>query len=274
MEIIRSFIIGGVQGISEFLPISSSGHLVLIPYVFKWDYNGLSFDVALHFGTVIALVAYFWKDWMRIIKSGVWSKESGDKSDTGTQYPKNLLWQIIVATIPAAIVGFLANDFIDKTFHSSDKLGMLVIAINLALFGLILWYIDRTSKKSLEIKNITYKKSFMVGLAQTLALIPGVSRSGITITMSRALGLNRESAARFSFLLATPAMVGAFILKFKDISANDMNPVFIVGVISSTIFSFLAIRFLLNYLKKSDFSIFVWYRIVLAISILGIYMLR
>ena len=274
MEIIRSFIIGGVQGISEFLPISSSGHLVLIPYIFKWDYNGLSFDVALHFGTVIALVAYFWRDWMRIIKLGFGGKELEDKSTENIQYPKNLLWQIIVASVPAAIVGVLANDFIDRAFHSSSSLGMLVIAINLALFGVILWFVDQRSKKSTKIKDITYKESIWVGLAQSLALIPGVSRSGITITTSRALGLNRESAARFSFLLATPAMVGAFILKFKDISANDMNPVFIVGVISSTIFSFLAIRFLLNYLKKSDFSVFVWYRIVLAISILGIYILR
>lgn len=269
MEIIRSIIIGGIQGISEFLPISSSGHLVLIPYIFKWDYNGLSFDVALHFGTVIAMLVYFWSDWMEILR-GAFNKSK--KIDS--KYPKGLLWQIILATIPAAIVGFLFNDYIDKTFHSNSSLGMLVIAFNLAFFGLILWFIDSKSKKTLEIKNVTFANSFMVGLAQTLALMPGVSRSGITITTSRALGLNRESAARFSFLLATPAMVGAFLLKFKDIGANDLNPIFIVGVISSTIFSFLAIRFLLNYLKKSDFSIFVWYRILLAIAIFGIYFAR
>jgi len=284
MEIIRSIFIGVIQGISEFLPISSSGHLVLIPYVFKWDYNGLSFDVALHFGTVIAMLVYFWSDWVEIITNAIinlkfkiykFTRNKNVKCKLKTEkYPSNLFWQIIVATIPAAIVGFFLNDYIDKTFHSNSGLGMLIIALNLTFFGLVLWYVDSRSKKTLEIKNVTFANSFMVGLAQTLALMPGVSRSGITITTSRALGLSRESAARFSFMLATPAMVGAFLLKIKDISANDLNPIFIVGVISSTIFSFLAIRFLLNYLKKENFSVFVWYRILLAVIIFGIYLWR
>lgn len=275
MEIIQSIIIGGIQGISEFVPISSSGHLVLIPYIFKWNYNGLTFDVALHFGTAIALLAYFWKDWIKIIKSAVSSQQSVDSSTTNKQpqtaeYPQNLLWQILLASIPAAIIGFLFNDIIDKTFHSSSSTGMIVIALNLAVFGIILWLTDQYSKKTLLIKQVSYKKSFLVGLSQALALIPGVSRSGITITTGLAMGLKREDSARLSFLLSTPAMVGAFIYSIKDLSLNDINSVFVVGVVSSTIFSFFAIRFLLDYLKKSNFSVFVWYRIILAIVIIGI----
>lgn len=295
MEIIQSIIIGGIQGISEFLPISSSGHLVLIPYIFKWNYNGLTFDVALHFGTAIALVAYFWKDWKSIIANAIInlkfknqnsklienSKIKNENSrfklehvTESEEYPANLLWQILLASIPAAIIGFIFNDIIDKTFHSSSSLGMIVIALNLAVFGIILWLTDQYSKKTLLINQVSYKKSFLVGLTQALALIPGVSRSGITITTGLALGLKREDSARLSFLLSTPAMVGAFIYSIKDLSLNDINSVFVVGVISSTIFSFFAIRFLLDYLKKSNFSVFVWYRIILAIMIFGIYLYR
>lgn len=263
MEILRSIIIGGIQGISEFFPISSSGHLVLIPYIFKWNYQGLSFDVALHFGTVLAIIAFFWREWIDIIKSAFTKKQSS------FNFPKNIFWQIVVASIPAAIFGLLVNKIVEKYFHSP-----ILIAINLIVFGVILWLADKFAQKKIEIKNIKYPASFIVGCAQALALVPGVSRSGITMTASRYLGLDRESATKFSFLLATPAMLGAFLLEFKDIRGNDLNPIFIFGTIASTIFGFLAIKYLLQYLKNHDYKIFVWYRIIIALVVMTIYFLK
>jgi len=291
IEIFRSLIIGAVQGITEFLPISSSGHLVLVPYIFGWDYKGLSFDIALHFGTVIAIVAFFWKDWMNIIKSAVESCHSELVSEShhnekilkpqacrhGMQvqddkvviFPKNLLWQIIIATIPAAIVGYLISGYVESTFHSP-----ILLASNLVVFGVVLYLVDRFAKKSSQISNIGYKQSFSVGLAQCLALVPGVSRSGITMIASRSLGLNRENAARFSFLLGTPAMIGAFVFDIKDLPLSGINLPFILGVVSSTFFGFIAIKYLLQYLKRGSFSVFMWYRIALAIVVLSIYFVR
>ena len=288
IEIIQSIIIGGVQGISEFLPISSSGHLVLIPYVFKWNYNGLSFDIALHFGTLIAIVVYFWKDWVSIIASAINSRQlkpndkmpndqvinnklmGNGKWEMGNSlYPPNLLWQILVASIPAAILGLLLDDYVEEYFHSP-----LFIAANLSIFGILLWLVDKYSKRSKNISTIGYKQSLLIGCAQAVALFPGVSRSGITMTAARAIGLNRKNAARFSFLLATPAMTGAFLISAKDIVGQDLNLVFLSGVIASTIFGFFAIKYLLKYLEKGSFSVFVWYRIALAIIIVAVYFLR
>lgn len=268
-ETIHSTILGIIQGITEFLPISSSGHLVVIPYIFKWKDNGLSFDVALHLGTTIAIIGYFWKDWVNIVAKAFGKKnvlENKDEDD----YPSNFLWQIIVATIPAAILGMILDKAAEKYFHSS----IIMISINLIVFGVILWAVDKYLKKDRRTDAISYKQSFLVGLSQSLALVPGISRSGITMIASRSLGLDREKAARFSFLLATPATLGAFIFKLKDLGPNDLNSIFISGVISSTIFGFLAIKYLLQYLKRGSFSVFMWYRIALAIVVLSIYFAR
>lgn len=296
-EILQSLIIGAIQGITEFLPISSSAHLVLAPYIFGWDYKGLNFDVALHLGTVIAILFYFWKDWTILITEAISNlkfKISNLKSISNDKlgndklmeidqpaspaggwkmenrvYPPNLLWQIIIATIPAAIVGYLISDYVESTLHSP-----ILLASNLIIFGIILYLVDRLTKKSEKILNISYKQSFLVGLAQSLALVPGISRSGITMIAGRSLGLSRESAARFSFLLGTPAMLGAFVFELKNLSFDNINAPFIFGVISSTVFGFLAIKYLLEYLKRGNFSVFMWYRILLATVVLIIYFMR
>lgn len=271
--------LGAIQGLTEFLPISSSGHLILVPWLFKWKESGLSFDIALHLGTVIAIVAYFWKDWLEIItnaisrKSGVGSRENKPisalplTSHTLPSYPKNFLWQIVVATIPAAVLGYIFDELTENFFRSN----IVLISLNLIVFGLLLWLTDKYARKSQKPGEITYKQSFLIGLSQAIALIPGVSRSGITMTTSRAIGLKREEAACFSFLLATPTMVGAFLFKLKDIVANDLNLAFFLGVLSSAIFGLLTIKYLLQYLKRGNFSVFVWYRIILAVLILAIY---
>ena len=254
ISIFHSIVLGAVQGLTEFLPISSSGHLVLLPDFFGWSYQGLSFDVALHAGTALALIIFFWKDWVNIIKSA-FSKGQNNKNE----FPKNILWQILVATIPAGILGLLIDKYIENHFHS-----VVFIAFNFAFFGWLLWYTDRKAKNNTEPQKLTYKKSFLIGLSQSIALIPGVSRSGITLTASRWLGLPREEAARFSFILSTPIIIGAFLVKLPSMSGEDIHLSFWLGIVTATVFGLLAIKFLLNYLKKSDFSVFLWYRLGIA----------
>lgn len=263
IEVFRSFFIGAVQGISEFLPISSSGHLVLVPYIFNWQYDGLAFDVALHFGTVIAIIAFFWSDWINIIANAFNKKRYQEGIET---YPSNLLWQIAVASIPVAILGVVLNDYVEKYLHSP-----LLIAFDLIFFGIVLWLADKYSKKNNELSAISYNHSFWIGISQALALVPGVSRSGITMTAGRLGGLTKKDAARFAFLLATPAMLGAFVFKLKDIALSAVDLPFVVGVIASALFGFLAIKFLLKYLEKGSFVIFVWYRIIVATIVLFLY---
>jgi undecaprenyl-diphosphatase len=282
MMTIQALILGAIQGLTEFLPISSSGHLVLIPYFFKWNYEGLSFDVALHAGTAVALLASFWKDWLSIIKNIFPSGAGGGKSsplpfrgggesgfDDPKRYSRNFFWQILFASIPALIVGLAIDKYAEKYLHS-----IIFIAFNLSFFGWLLWYADKKSRTGLEPGKITFGKAFIVGLFQSVALVPGVSRSGITITASRFIGLPREAAARFSFLLATPAIVGAFALKLPGIIETGVGPAFWLGVAGAAVFGFLAIKFLLIYLKKSDFSVFLWYRLSLAIFAVIVYFTR
>lgn len=268
MNILQSIVLGIIQGITEFLPISSSGHLVVVPYILNWDYQGKAFDVALHAGTAIAVVAFFWQDWVDIIKKAFAKKAKIDNREI-KKYPDNILWQILIASIPAAIVGLIIEKYAGQYLES-----IVFITINIVIFGFLLWYSDKKSKSDLQLQKINYKSSFFVGLAQSIALVPGVSRSGITLTASRSIGIPRGEAARFSFLLATPAIVGAFLMKLTEIERNGINLTFWFGVLSSTIFGLLAIKFLLNYLKKSDFSLFLWYRIVVAILIITIYLSR
>ncbi|MEI7792437.1 MAG: undecaprenyl-diphosphate phosphatase [Candidatus Berkelbacteria bacterium] len=273
IDIIHSLITGVIQGVTEFLPISSSAHLVLLPYIFGWKYQGLILDVALHFGTVIALLAFFWRDWVAIFQQLFRvkgrKKEIIDSLHTEFELPKNFFWQIILATIPAGMAGYLLQDKVERYFHSP-----MLIAINLGIFGLALWLVDYKAKQDEKIEKITFKQSFFIGIAQCLALVPGVSRSGITMLASRGAGLNRSDAARFSFLLGTPAMIGAFALEIRKIDVSSLNFAFILSVAASAIAGFLAIKYLLNYLKKADFRFFAYYRLVLAIIVIIISILR
>jgi len=264
----HAILLGALQGLTEFLPISSSGHLVLVPYIFNWNYQGIAFDVALHAGTAIAIVLFFWQDWISIIRKALF-KNAKVTDQNVARYPDNLLWQIIVAAVPAGIIGMLIAKIVESTLHS-----VLLIAFNLVFFGLLLWYIDRKAKSDLKPQELTYGKSLLIGLSQSIALIPGVSRSGITLTACRWIGLEREEAARFSFLLATPTIVGAFIIKLPSIIGESLGASFWFGILASTIFGILAIKFLLNYLKKSDLSLFLWYRLVLALLVVAFYIWR
>lgn len=268
MEFLQSIILSTIQGIAEFLPISSSAHLVLIPYLFGWDYKGLGFDVALHFGTALAVVIYFWRDWRYIILTALSSKErQAENAMANPSYlPPNILWQIIIATIPAGIAGYLLAGHVEEWFHSP-----LLIAINLAVFGVILWQVDKRARDTKKFPDIKWKDSLTIGLAQCLALIPGVSRSGITIVASRGLGLRRPDAAKFSFLLGTPAMVGAFLVEAKDIAAN-LSFGFFFSVILTTVVGYFAIKYLLKFLSKNSMAPFAYYRFMLAAIIIVVYL--
>ncbi len=268
MTIFHSIILGSLQGLTEFLPISSSGHLVLVPYIFNWNYQGKAFDVALHAGTAFAIIVFFWRDWWDIFRKA-FSKKARIADESIKKYPDNILWQIMVASIPAVIIGLLLEKFAESYLDS-----VLFVTLNLALFGILLWYVDKKSKSDLTPQKLTYKKSLLIGLFQSISLIPGVSRSGITLTAARWIGMPRAEAARFSFLLATPTIVGAFLMKLATIEEGGFDVVFWLGVIASTLFGLLAIKFLLDYLKKSDLSVFMWYRIAAAVVILGIYFSR
>lgn len=225
------------------------------------------FDVALHFGTTIAVLAFFWSDWMKIFQSAFTKKHDHN-------YPKNLLWQIVIGSIPALIGALLLERLVENFFHGGSTSALIFIAVDVAIFGLILWLVDRYAKINLDLKKVKFGQSFLVGLVQTLALIPGVSRSGATIIASRAIGLKREDAARFSFLLGTPATLGAFLFELRKTDPSMFNLTFFAGVAASAAAGFFAIRYLLVYLQKADFRIFVVYRFILAAIVLSIIAIR
>ncbi|MGA2774997.1 MAG: undecaprenyl-diphosphate phosphatase [Candidatus Omnitrophota bacterium] len=250
MPVSHAVILGIIQGLTEVLPISSSAHLFLFPWFFKWHYQGLSFDVALHVGTALAFMIYFFKDWMSIIT-----------------HKKNLFWYIIIATLPAALVGLLLEKKAETVFRSP-----LLVAMMLAVFGVILWLADNFGKKERPIEEMDFRTVFTIGLAQTVALIPGVSRSGITITTGLFKGLTRQAAARFSFLLATPIVVAAGALKLSKLHISDLTPAFWSGILFSALSGFAGIYFLLKFVRNSSLKVFVYYRILLAVAILIFYL--
>lgn len=254
MEIYQALILGIVQGLTELLPISSSAHLTIIPWIFNWNIPE-AFDVALHFGTLLAIVLYFFKDWMELIKGGYKYVVKKEKTVQGRMF-----WYIVLATIPGGIVGYLLDHFLNGVLNRP-----IIIAIALIVMGIILYVVDKNAKSKVKYEEMTLKQTFLIGVSQALAFIPGVSRSGITITTARAMGVTREAAAKYTFLLSTPIVFAATVLKFKDFV---FNLPFIVGVVSSFIVGLLVIKFLLKYLQKGSFKAFAIYRVIAGIVIM------
>lgn len=258
MTILQAIVYGIIQGIGEFLPISSSAHLIVAPWLFGWKDPGLAFDVALHLGTLIAVVVFFWKDWISLSKAGL--------KGTNTLKGK-LFWFIIIATIPGAVIGKLFEKKAETAFRNPALIGTMLI-----LMGIVMYIVDRIGRKELKINNIGFFRSFIIGISQAVAIIPGVSRSGITMSTGVLLGLTRESAARFSFLLSTPIILGAGLLKIKDLMHTQINVMpFLVGILTSAIIGLLSIKLLLEYLKTKGFGVFVFYRIVLGVLLILLY---
>ena len=265
MDILEILILGFVQGIAEFLPISSSAHLIIFRDIFGIGAGmssnmELTFDIALHFGTLLAIGVFFFQDFIKMIQKGF---TKGIKDADG-----KILWYLVAATIPAAIVGVLFEDAIENVVRSN----YVIIAIALAVMGVIIYFADKFSKETKTIQKMTLKDAIIVGCSQVFALIPGFSRSGTTIAAGRVLGLDRESAAKFSFFLSAPVVLGAVCLQlikgtaFSVIAANLGT--FILGILVSFVIGLLCIKYLLKYLQKHNFKIFMIYRVVLAAVVL------
>ena len=264
MEIYQAIILGIVQGLTELLPISSSAHLNLIPIIFNWNVPE-SFDVALHFGTLLAIGIFFFKDWIELIIGGFKKVFKKEDSTQGRMF-----WYIVAATIPGGIIGFIldkyAEDFLTKP---------LIIAIALIVMGIILYLVDKNAKSETEYENMTFKQTFLIGLSQALAFIPGVSRSGITMTTGRLMGVKRESTAKYSFMLSAPIVLAATVFKLGDfieyftIASTTGIIAFILGVLVSFVVGIIVIKFLLNYLKKESFKIFAIYRVIIGLLVIA-----
>jgi undecaprenyl-diphosphatase len=248
--------LGVVQGLSEFLPISSSAHLILVPWAAGWSDPGLAFDVALHLGTLLALLAYFWKDWFSLAKDAL--VEPGE----------SLLLKLAWGTLPAAVVGLAFKHQIETALRAP-----WIGAVLLAGFGLLLGYAERQSSKTLETGAVSWNQALAVGAAQALALMPGVSRSGVTMTAALLLGMNSAAAARFSFLLATPAMFGAGLVEGRHILKlhETIGAPFFAAILTSAVVGAAVIHYFLAYLKRRSLKPFVVYRVLLGASILLLY---
>ena len=260
MDVFKAIILGIIQGIAEFLPISSSAHLIIFPYLFGWEESGLAFDIALHFGTMMAVLAVFFKDWWKLFVGAFTDIKNKKKSNDGKMF-----WYLVVATIPAVIAGLLLDDVIETVVRGN----LWIIASCLAIMGMLIFIGDKWAskhyKKETKFEDITLKQSIIVGVSQAFAIIPGFSRSGTTILGGRLLGISKEAITKFTFLLSVPVICGATILKVGDLVFTKEV---IIGVISSFAAGLLTIKFLLNYIKKHDFSVFAFYRVILSIIVL------
>lgn len=267
MTILQSIILGIVQGLTELLPISSSAHLNLIPWILNWtsspEFNKAfeAFDVALHSGTLLAILIFFFKDWIKLIIGGFNQVVKKERTPEGKMF-----WYIVLATIPGGAIGFLLDHFLEGYLEKP-----IIIAIALIVMGIILYLVDKNCKSETEYEHMSLKQTFLIGLSQCLAFIPGVSRSGVTMTAGRAMGVKRESAAKYSFMLSAPIVFAATIYKLKDFV---LSIPFIIGVFTSFVVGIFVIKFLLEYLKKGNFKIFAIYRVIIGLFVIGICLFR
>ncbi len=267
MSTFQSFVLGLVQGLTEFLPVSSSAHLELTRWFLGWPDPGLAFDVFLHGGTLVALLVYFFQDWWQLTKAGL---ASLIERKIGFDRDRLVFWLLVLGTIPGALAGVAFEHKIEASFHGAP----LLIAVNLAALGFLLYWVDGKYASLRNFEELGSKDAFWIGIAQAFAIFPGVSRSGSTITMGRLRGLSREAAARFSFLLATPITAGAVLHKLPEVrhlaAAGTLQwGSLITGFIMATIAGLLTIHLLLQYLRFADFRVFAWYRVLLAGGVVG-----
>lgn len=254
-----------IQGIAEFLPISSSAHLIIFRDLFSIGKDVISqdleltFDIALHFGTALAIIVYFFKDFWNMFVKG-FTKGINDKNG-------KIMWYIIAATIPAAVVGVLFEDVIDSVIRTKYWL----IALALIIMGVIIYFVDKKMPRNKDVSSMTLKDALVIGFSQVFALIPGFSRSGTTIAAGRLLHLEREDAAKFSFYLSAPVVLGAVLLEVIKVDLTiilDNILMFFVGIMVSFFIGVICIKFLLKYLKSNDFKLFMWYRLALGVIVL------
>ena len=270
--LIQGLVMGIVQGLTEFLPISSSGHLIIVPYLLGWNdpfITSLAFSVILHIGTLVALLVFFRADWIRLVPAGLAAiRDRSFRADTD----RRLAWLLVTATIPGAIAGFLLNDLIEERFRDVG-----LVALMLVVGAVILWLADRWGARTKGVEDVTFPQAAGFGAAQAIALVPGISRSGISISAARLAGLDREAAARFSFLMATPITAGAAIFEVRKLATGEagvavsVGPL-VVGLIAAFISGMLAIGLMLRYLRTRSLTIFVVYRLILAVVVIVVWL--
>lgn len=258
----QALVLGTLQGLTEFLPVSSSAHLSLTPWVFGWQPAGLAFDLSLHVGTLVALIWYFRAEWARLIRGGLTLVRNRRPTDDAS---RQALF-IIIATIPAGIAGLLLEDLAETAFRAP-----IVTAIALIVMGALLWVVDARVRRDRSRGQMTWRDALIVGFAQCLALVPGVSRSGSTITAGRALGFDRSSAAVFSFLMSMPIILAAALFKVPDaLRETGISLALVVGVAAAALSSWLAIAVLLRFVRTRSYAVFAVYRFALGALILGL----
>ena len=266
MTTFQALVLGVLQGLSEFLPISSSAHLTLAPWLFNWPDPGLSFDVALHFGTLLAVLWYFRREWLRLLRAAG-ALLVTFHADT---VEKRRVLFLIVATIPGAIGGLLLESRAESAFRSPA-----LIAATLMVMGIVLWLTDKLRSADKPLSGMHWREAILIGLSQVLALVPGVSRSGATITAGRALRFDRESAATFSFLMSMPIIAAAAILKVPGvIRETGFTAPLLVGVVASAVSGWLAIAIVMRYVTRHSYGIFAAYRLVLGVIVLAVLYFR
>jgi len=286
VTILQAIILGIVQGLTEFIPISSSAHLVIIPWLFQWTdpaLESLTFDVALHLGTLLALLVFFAADWVRLIRAGI---ASIVERKIGSDLDRRLAWLLVIGCIPGGIAGALLESKITELFHAPNApiqpAAMIAMGIIIALLGALLFLAERFARHERKMDQLTLKDAIAIGLAQAFAIFPGVSRSGSTITAGLAIGLERETAARFSFLLSAPLIAGVGLkslweiykgVQVGTIASADLI-LFPVGFIAAAISGYLCIKFLLRFLQKNPTDIFVYYRWALAALVIVVALVR
>ncbi|MDZ4796750.1 MAG: undecaprenyl-diphosphatase UppP [Bryobacteraceae bacterium] len=268
MLLYQAVILAFVQALTEFLPVSSSAHLALAPWLFGWPDQGLAFDIALHFGTLLAILIYFMRDWLQILgqAAGI-----GYSPDPELRLNRSLLWLIVLGTIPVGVAGLL----LEKVIEEAVRTNHLIIGVMLVGVGLLMLYADRVTRADRGIGTVSLKDALIIGLAQALAVVPGTSRSGITITAGLLRNLDRRSAARFSFLLSTPAISAAALKSFYELYKAggippEMQMQFLVGVLVSAIVGSAVIAFFLKYLRSNSLRPFIYYRIAFGIMVIAL----
>jgi undecaprenyl-diphosphatase len=273
MPLYQAIVLAIVQGLTEFLPVSSTAHLWIIPWILKWNDPGLTFDVALHAGTLAAVLLFFWRYWLEMIKMVLGIGGDGTPAQAGSVAllgeNRQLFWFLVIATIPGGIAGWLFERAADEKLRSPFVIGTALIVV-----GLVMWAGERVRGESHNLGQVGLLDSIIVGVAQAFAVIPGVSRSGSTMTAGLFRGMNRETAARFSFLLSTPLIAGACLKKGWEIHhagmTADMRMPFLLGIIVSAVVGYAVIAMLIRYLERRTFTVFVVYRVILGVILLAV----
>ncbi len=276
MNIFQAVVLGVVQGFTEFLPVSSSAHLIIFPKLLGWDLQDISFDIALHFGTTLAVLTYFFNDWVKMVKSLLidvreYFHTKNRYTNTLRRETKMLLY-IMISIIPVGIIGLFVEDTVENIFRSPLSAEFMLIIGSLIMIYAEYFFIVRT-KNHTNTERLTFKEVFVISISQILALMPGISRSGITVSTGLILGIKRQDAARISFLLSTPVILGASLINVKDLFSGEINiSVIATGVLVSFISGYLAIKYFLKFLAKHTLKPFIIYRLLLATFLLIIFL--